>query len=413
MNMNERMTMKTTKNVLVCEDDPVQLKILTTLIDQAGYRSVSARTPSEAVIAARRCGIDAVLTDVQLQDGNAFDLVGDLRRIGFDTPVLMASAYATDGMKERARAAGARFFFDKPFDLPKIKARVDEVLREVKLLDATLVIVEGHAQVRAGLEKTAAEAGFTVIAAEDGAKALEMLRSGDSAVDLLLMDLHAHGSSGAKLIRKAREIAPSLHVVMMSGDASREEIRAGYEAGAASLVRKPVPAARLQSFLKASLKAARAEKERADLRRERFERRAAEPMTRKVARWIKSYTRAPSHSRKGSKLASIVLTSAALLIGVGAAYGLQSAYETADRFEAMADRAMQAMQLAASQPGATPLKQEAAIGRLQSAEQLRLMREANDATRRYYEGHLQELRWQNHAKPAPELPVQIPAVPKK
>jgi len=28
---------KNTKNVLVCEDDPVQLKILTTLINQAGY----------------------------------------------------------------------------------------------------------------------------------------------------------------------------------------------------------------------------------------------------------------------------------------------------------------------------------------------------------------------------------------
>ena len=117
--------MKTMKNVLVCEDDPVQLKILTTLIDQAGYRPISARTPSEAVIAARRCGVDAVLTDVQLQDGNAFDLVGDLRAIGFDAPVFMASAYATDGMRDRARAAGVKRFFEKPFDLRQIRQQVD------------------------------------------------------------------------------------------------------------------------------------------------------------------------------------------------------------------------------------------------------------------------------------------------
>src|SRR5437667_7547961 len=127
--MKARMTMKPTKNVLVCEDDPVQLKILTTLIDQAGYRSLAARTPGEAVNAARRCGVDAVLTDVQLQDGNAFDLVGDLRAIGFDAPVFMASAYATEGMKDRARCAGVKRFFDKPFDLRQIKEQVDEVLK--------------------------------------------------------------------------------------------------------------------------------------------------------------------------------------------------------------------------------------------------------------------------------------------
>jgi len=80
-------------------------------------------------VAARRCGIDAVLTDVQLQDGNAFDLLGDLRRFGVDAPVLMASAFATDGMKARAREAGVKHFFEKPFDLPKIREQVENVLK--------------------------------------------------------------------------------------------------------------------------------------------------------------------------------------------------------------------------------------------------------------------------------------------
>ena len=33
-----------------------------------------------------------------------------------------------------------------------------------------------------------------------------------------------------------RSVSPDLHVIMMSGDASRDEIHAGYEAGAASLI---------------------------------------------------------------------------------------------------------------------------------------------------------------------------------
>lgn len=409
--MKERMTMKTmkaTKNVLVCEDDPVQLKILTTLIHQAGYRPIAARTPSEAVVAARRCGIDAVLTDVQLQDGNAFDLVGDLRAIGFDTPVFMASAYATDGMKDRARGAGVKHFFEKPFDLPKIKEQVDRVLRIEPKLDAGVLIVEGHDQVRAELETAALTAGFDTYSAVDGTQALDILLDDESSVDILLMDLHAQGSSGEKLIRKALEIDPSLHVIMMSGDASRDEIRAGYEAGAASLVRKPVPADRVQEFLKASLKAARSQNERNQQRRDRAERLAAEPIARKISRWIKSYLAAPTRSRKGGRFLTLTLTATALTIGVSTAYGLQSTLDLADRFEATSQQAV--MKLPAAPAGVA--RQDAALGRAQIGEQIRLMREANDVTRRYYEGHLNEIRWQNRSRqdqaagtPKPERPA--------
>jgi DNA-binding NtrC family response regulator len=368
--MKERMTMETSKNVLVCEDDPVQLKILTTLIDQAGYHSVSARSPGEAVSAARRCGIDAVLTDVQLVDGNAFDLVGDLRRCGFDTPVLMASAYATQGMKDRARKVGVSHFFEKPFDLLKIKAGVDEVLKTTKKLDATMLIVDGHPQVRADLERAAVQAGFDALTAEDGVKAVEILIRGDRKVDMMLVDLHAPGSSGVALIRKALEIAPALHVVMLSGDARREVIRAGYDAGAASLVRKPISAERLQHFLIQSFKATRAEQKRA-----------------------------PLAKRHKGRLAVITLAAAALLIGAGTAFALQTGYQAMERYEARAERAMQGML-----PRLESSKGQDAFGRWQAQQQLQLLRDSNDATRRYYDGHLQELRWQNRTRNVSDMP---------
>jgi len=394
--------MKTTKNVLVCEDDPVQLKILTTLIDQAGYRSLAARTPSEAVVAARRCGVDAVLTDVQLQDGNAFDLVGDLHRCGFDAPILMASAYATDGMKERARKAGAQFFFEKPFNLPQIREQVERVLSAPRTLNATVLLIEAHAQVRAEIQKSIVAAGFQVVAVEDGPHAMDALLHPNSRIEILVTDLHAAGVSGASLIRRALELSPDLHVVMMSGDADRDEIRAGYEAGAAALVRKPVAAERLQTLLQGSLKIARSRRAQADQRRERQARHAAEPATRRTARWIRSFAHAPSRSRKHQIAAGLAMAAAALLIGVGAAISLRATYEAADRVEAMTERALQ---LATSPMGM--MKQDAAAGRWQAGEQIRLMSEANQVTRRYYEGQLQEQRWQN--RPQVQLPAQAAA----
>ncbi len=403
------MAMKT-KNVLVCEDDPVQLKILTTLIRQAGYESVSARTPSEAVIAARRCGVDAILTDVQLQDGNAFDLICDLRKVGVDAPILMASAYATDGMKDRAREAGAKFFFEKPFDLPKIREQVDRVLQAKRSLNAVALIVESHPQVRADFEKTAASIGFTVLTAKDGVDALYLLANGDHRVDLMLTDLHADGASGAGLIAKAMQCCPELHVIMMSGDASRDEIRAGYDAGAASLVRKPIPAERLQAFMLESLKAARATQAAAAEARRRAAQYRSKPITQRFVIDAKNF----SKSHKARNVAAFVAVAAAsLLIGAVVALGARSAYETTDKIDAMSERMYQLMGLQAQ-----GYRHESPSSRWQAAEQLRMMNESNQTMRRYYEGQLEEQRWQNRPQtgavpqagpvPAPEfvLPVK-------
>jgi len=387
-----------TKNVLVCEDDPVQMKILTTLVRQAGYTSVEARTPSEAMIAARRCGIDAVLTDVQLQDGNAFELIGDLRRVGVDAPVLMGSSCATDGMKARAREAGAKFFFEKPFDLPKIREQVDRILQSAGNLNAVALIVESHAGTRQDLEKAAIQAGFKVLAVENGVKALDLIANGNDKIELLLTDLHADGASGASLIRKAKVCSPDLHVIMMSGDANRDETREGYEAGAASLIRKPISAERLQSFLKDSLKLARAEQKRNAAKREEERKMAARPITQ---RWV---IQAVDQGRKSKRqLVVAAAVTAALLIGIAMAVVTQKSYVAADRLEAQMERVMKLQERMIEGPAGAKMDGSA---RFQSGEQIRLMSESNNITRRYYEGQLEEMRLQNR-QPAPQ---QAPAV---
>ncbi len=390
-----------TKNVLICEDDPVQLKILTTLVNQAGYRPVSARTPSEAVVAARRCGVDAVLTDVQLQDGNAFDLIGDLRRSGIDAPILFASAYATEGMRDRAREAGVREFFEKPFDLPKIRQQIDRVVQAQKDLHATVLIVESHPQVRADFEKTVAGAGFRVIAVGDGVAALDVIGSGKTKIDLMLTDLHAEGGSGASLIQKALAMSPALHVIMMSGDANRDEIRAGYDAGAFSLLRKPISSERLISFLTESLRNARAQQEKLAKERAEKERHAAKPITTRMVIDAKHFAK----TKKGRN--AVILSAvavASLLIGAFSALAARRGLEASDKLDAMTDRMFQMMGMQSQM-----MMRNDPASRWQAGEQLRMMNEQNQTTRRYYEGQLEEQRWQN--RPQAAAPQAAPVAP--
>ena len=388
--------MEATKNVLVCEDDPVQLRILSAMITQAGYRSLSARTPEEAVTAARRCGIDAVVTDVQLQDGNGFDLLGDLRQHGFDAPVFMASAYATDGIRERARAAGVRDFFVKPFNYTAIKSRVGEAIQASKRLDATVLILEGHSEARAGLKRSVSRAGFRVIAVSDGAEVLKVLRSRGEWIDLLLMDLHAGGPSGGDLVRKALEIVPALYVVGISGDAQRQDIRAAYEAGAASFLRKPISEERLGQFLKASLRPAREARKREEEQQERARRLEAEPFLRKCGRQIRSILQAPGSSRRTAVVGGVAL--AALALSIGAIFGM--AFQTMSNSVSETEQLMLRMLQSTGLPrSGAAFRPEEGGARLMD-EQIRLMRESNDFTRRYYQDYLQEYRLQGRPQPA-------------
>lgn len=110
--------MKSRKRVLVCEDDPVQLAILSAALGQAGFETATARSSEEGL--RRAAQADAVIADIHLAQGTAFDLLAGLRSGGRDTPTLMISGRVTPFLRERAIRAGVRGLLEKPCDIPSI-----------------------------------------------------------------------------------------------------------------------------------------------------------------------------------------------------------------------------------------------------------------------------------------------------
>ena len=51
--------MDSRRSILVCEDDPVQLAILSAALGQAGYDTVTARSPGEALRKVKERPADA------------------------------------------------------------------------------------------------------------------------------------------------------------------------------------------------------------------------------------------------------------------------------------------------------------------------------------------------------------------
>ena len=95
-----------------------------------------------------------------------------------------------------------------------------------------VLLADDHTLVRAGVRKILeAQPGVTVVGeVADGAAALEAL--GKTAVDVLVLDLTMPGTDGFAVLRRAREQAPALKVLVLSMHADPEFVARAVREGA-------------------------------------------------------------------------------------------------------------------------------------------------------------------------------------
>ena len=109
-----------------------------------------------------------------------------------------------------------------------------------------ILLVDDDALVRTVLFEQLTLAGYDVIAAQDGAEGLAVLRAGEP-VDLLLTDLSMPVMDGTAVIRAAQAMRPGLPAVLLTGyaDEGAALASAGAMSGSFSLLRKPITSAAL------------------------------------------------------------------------------------------------------------------------------------------------------------------------
>jgi PAS domain S-box-containing protein len=96
---------------------------------------------------------------------------------------------------------------------------------------AVVLVVEDDARVRAMATRALGEAGYTVLEAEDGSGALDLVRRRQDGLDLVLTDIGLPGMDGYALARRLHEARPGLPVMFMTGYGERREENVPAEPG--------------------------------------------------------------------------------------------------------------------------------------------------------------------------------------
>lgn len=118
--------------VLVIDDEAVNVRALTQLLEKAGVGSVlGCSEPAEALQTIRTTRPDLVLLDLRMPEVSGFDILTQLPQVvpaGEFLPVLVLTGDGSRETRTRALAAGANDFLAKPFDREEVELRVRNLL---------------------------------------------------------------------------------------------------------------------------------------------------------------------------------------------------------------------------------------------------------------------------------------------
>lgn len=117
----------TKDNILVVDDTPENLRLLTTSLTEAGYRVRPVPSGSMAIAGARRYPPDLILLDIRMPGMDGFEVCAELKADeGLrDVPVIFISALDDTLDKVQAFGVGGVDYVTKPFQFEEVLARVE------------------------------------------------------------------------------------------------------------------------------------------------------------------------------------------------------------------------------------------------------------------------------------------------
>ena len=116
--------------ILLADDDPDILEVVSVLLASEGYRVDAARDGLEALALAWH-PFDLAILDVMMPKASGLEVCERLR-LSSNAPILFLTARSQDADKVAGLAAGGDDYLVKPFSTPELLARVKAMLRRYR-----------------------------------------------------------------------------------------------------------------------------------------------------------------------------------------------------------------------------------------------------------------------------------------
>ena len=260
----EKITELEGLKALVVDDDFNTCDSVTKMLVKVGMRAEWTLSGKEAVLRARQAlemsdVYHAYIIDWRLPDMNGIEVTRQIRSLNDDTPIIILTAYDWSDIEVEAKAAGVTAFCSKPMFLSDLRETLMSALgqkrtdaaqellpeKEENFKGRNILLVEDNELNREIALEILSEYGFQVDTAENGAVAVEKVRtSAPGRYDLVLMDVQMPVMDGYTATRQIRALEdPALAgipILAMTANAFDEDRRNALASGMNGFLSKPI-----------------------------------------------------------------------------------------------------------------------------------------------------------------------------
>ena len=114
--------------ILIVDDNPINLQVLSGILEQENYK-VRAALSGEIALRAVEGGVpDLVLLDINMPGMSGLEMLPKVKAERPNVPVIMITAYGDDATKRKAAELGAAGLIAKPIDFGVLRAEIDQRL---------------------------------------------------------------------------------------------------------------------------------------------------------------------------------------------------------------------------------------------------------------------------------------------
>ncbi len=107
------------KKVLIVEDNELNMKLFSDLLDAHGFETEQTREGLKAISMAKRFQPDLILMDIQLPEVSGLEVtkwIKDDKALA-DIPIIAVTAFAMKGDEKRIRDGGCEAYISKPINV--------------------------------------------------------------------------------------------------------------------------------------------------------------------------------------------------------------------------------------------------------------------------------------------------------
>src|ERR1051326_4542601 len=124
--------MLSNNSILVVDDDNDNCEMLRSVLELSGASVVTANSVDAALEAFNHCPPHAVVTDMRLGNSDAYALIEKIREFNAKykgyTPVIAVTGFSSPDDEKRAKAAGFKAYFTKPFNPTEVVKAINKAL---------------------------------------------------------------------------------------------------------------------------------------------------------------------------------------------------------------------------------------------------------------------------------------------